>query len=54
MEESTKKVERSSSKKLIEKFKMERESLPIKADAVKKDEAVQTPSIQKADQTLET
>lgn len=52
MEEATKKIERSSSKKLIEKFKMERESAPLRTEPVKKDEAVQTPSIQKTGQTL--
>lgn len=52
MEETSKKIEKSSSKKLIEKFKLERDSFPLKSEPVKKDEAVQTPSIQKTDQTL--
>lgn len=45
--EESKKLERNSSKKLIQKFKVEREDEPINVNIIKKDEAIQTPILDK-------
>jgi ribosomal protein S1 len=47
LNESIKKLERNSSKKMIQKYKVENESEPIKVDIIKKDEGVQTPTLDK-------
>lgn len=48
LEEDNKELLRSSSKKIVEKFKIDSDKKPLSPSIAKKDEGVQTPPIEKA------